>query len=269
VPRPGPVLATCCNHLHRPLAGARRGGSSTPVGAWLVITAGYSGAIHRCRRSGAVPRRSGGARAPCQPARLDHGPGSRGRSRVPAASEPAAGSWERLGSRNPGRWPWRLAGPERLPAASPSQAGAGALLAPWFGPRASSQQRSWSVGGCSRAGPQGRRPRSMTISILPSSGLAEPGHPQQGLLSVGRNPGPSSPSLRRRQTTAQTAGSGGPGPGCGRCRGWPCRPEPSFTTPTGPTGRADHTSCQRLAGPVRIQPACWIGLLALVPPSGA
>jgi len=59
LPAPARCLATLLHHLHRPLCGGLAEVLVDAVAAWLVITAGYSGAIHRAARRVLVPRRSG------------------------------------------------------------------------------------------------------------------------------------------------------------------------------------------------------------------
>jgi len=182
---------------------------STASGPGLVITAGDSGAspgARRCcsRRSGVLGRLGGPADPP---------PGSRGRSGSARqrGRQPAAGSvWVRKR-----RW---LAGCfGRSGAAARRSAVSRASLAPWLAARSELQQRSWSVGGCSRAGP-GRRPRSMTISIPSSSGWREAGSVSTRAATWARNPGPKARHLRG--VKQQLGRWFVPRPG-GRCRAGP------------------------------------------------
>jgi len=260
VPRPasaGHVL----HHLHRPLL---RGLAEVLVDAkWgpgLVITARYRARIHQALGSGGCSRRSGGAGAPLQPRPAESRPGSRwgggppeGDPVCPASDrQPAAGS---VWVRKPGAG-WRLA-----------WAGAGCLAVadqrrplawrPGWAPRnASSQQRSWSVGGLRRAGPR-RRPRFNETILNPSSSAGGAGPVSHKGCYVGQAPG----QARGPYDGVKTAQDAGFWVGPTRLRRWQglaLRTEPSFTTQTA-NGPADHLPASGCR-PVADQPACWIGL---------
>jgi len=126
--RPGQCLATCCITSTARL----RGLAEVLVeasGAWLVITAGDSGAIHQALDRVLFPADQVVLGA-LQPARLITALGAESDPGLPGG-QPAAGGWERLGP-EPGAG-WRLAGPERLlllaDEAEP------AWLAPWLAAR--------------------------------------------------------------------------------------------------------------------------------------
>ncbi len=245
--RPGQCLATCCITSTARL----RGLAEVLVdasGAWLVITAGYSGAIHQALDRVLFPADQVVLGA-LQPARLITALGAEGDPGLPG-SEPAAGSWERLGP-EPGAG-WRLAGPERLlllaDQAEP------ASLAPWLAARSELSAAELERWRLQQGRPQA--PAEINDDLNPFElGLAERVSLNKGCY-VGQ------------ETLAKLATYDGVKQ---QLRRWFwCPDQAAAAAGAGlETGTQLHdangqragriTSCQRL--PARAdQPACWIGL---------